>query len=69
MQEARVALDGLENARFAVDYNGKTLTVLYCTSHAGCNAAAKIKMNPNREYILSRTGTHSPVVVPMWRSA
>ncbi|ETP50679.1 hypothetical protein F442_04062, partial [Phytophthora nicotianae P10297] len=69
MQEARVALDGLENARFAVDYNGKTLTVLYCASHAGCNAAAKIKMNPNREYILSRTGAHSPVVVPMWRSA
>ncbi|ETO84875.1 hypothetical protein F444_01269 [Phytophthora nicotianae P1976] len=64
MQEARVALDGLENARFAVDYNGKTLTVLYCTSHAGCNAAAKNKMNPSGKYILSRTGTHSPVVVP-----
>ncbi|ETK95931.1 hypothetical protein L915_01199 [Phytophthora nicotianae] len=49
MQEARVVLDGLENAS---------------TSHAGCNAAAKINMNPNGIYILSRAGTHSPVVVP-----
>ncbi|EGZ23188.1 hypothetical protein PHYSODRAFT_324422 [Phytophthora sojae] len=64
MEEASAVLDGLENARFFIDNNGRTTTLLSCTSHVDCAAVARIKCNKDEQYGLSRSGMHTTEPAP-----
>ncbi|EGZ06483.1 hypothetical protein PHYSODRAFT_531753 [Phytophthora sojae] len=65
MEEARAVLDGLENARFSIDNNGRTTTQLSCTFHVDCAAVVRIKCNKDEQYVLSRSGMHTTEPAPV----
>ncbi|KAG1704636.1 hypothetical protein DVH05_005565 [Phytophthora capsici] len=65
LREARGVLDGLENSQFALINNNSATKRLWCTSHLDCTAEARIKLDPDGKFRLSRSGIHTTTPAPL----
>eukprot|EP00644_Phytophthora_capsici_P013517 jgi/Phyca11/115784/e_gw1.29.414.1 len=54
-----------QNSRFALINNNSVTKRLWCTSHLDCTAEARIKLDPDGKFRLTRSGVHTTTPAPL----